>query len=60
LLLWCKQDAVIDASAMTLFGAKMPQATQVLLDGCGHMSIMERPADVAAAVHLLIEKGKPR
>ncbi len=60
LLLWCKQDAVIDSSAMTLFGAKMPQATQVLLDGCGHMSIMERPVDVAAAVHSLIEKGKPR
>ena len=60
LLLWCQQDAVIDASAMQLFGAKMPQATQVLLDGCGHMSIMERPADVAAAVHLLIEKGEPR
>ena len=60
LLLWCKQDAVIDASAMQLFGERMPQATQVLLDGCGHMSIMERPADVAAAVQLLIEKGKPR
>ena len=60
LLLWCQQDAVIDASAMQLFGAKMPHASQVLLDGCGHMSIMERPADVAAAVHLLIEKGMPR
>jgi pimeloyl-ACP methyl ester carboxylesterase len=60
LLLWCQQDAVIDASAMRLFGAKMPQATQVLLDGCGHMSIMERPADVAASVQLLIEKGEPR
>ena len=60
LLLWCQQDAVIDASAMQLFGARMPQATQVLLDGCGHMSIMERPDDVAAAVQLLIEKGEPR
>ena len=60
LLLWCQQDAVIDASAMPLFGAQMPQATQVLLDGCGHMSIMERPDDVAAAVELLIRKGEPR
>ena len=60
LLLWCQQDAVIDASAMSLFGAQMPQATQVLLDGCGHMSIMERPDDVAAAVELLIRKGEPR
>lgn len=60
LLLWCRQDAVIDASAMQPFGEKMPQATQVLLDGCGHMSIIERPEDVAAAVQLLIEKGEPR
>ena len=60
LLLWCRQDAVIDASAMQLFGEKMPQATQVLLEDCGHMSIMERPAEVAAAVELLIRKGEPR
>ena len=60
LLLWCKQDAVIDASAMSLFGQHMPHATQVLLDGCGHMSLMERPDDVAAAVELLIRKGEPR
>ena len=60
LLLWCRQDAVIDASAMSLFGAQMPQATRVLLDGCGHMSLMERPDDVAAAVELLIRKGEPR
>ena len=28
LLLWCRQDAVIDASAMDLFAAQMPQAQQ--------------------------------
>ena len=60
LLLWCRQDAVIDASAMQLFGEKMPHATQVLLDDCGHMSIMERPDEVAAAVEMLIQKGEPR
>ena len=60
LLLWCRQDQVIDASAIDLYGARMPQAMKVLLDGCGHMSIMERPDDVAAAVQLLIEKGEPR
>lgn len=60
LLLWCRQDAVIDASAMQLFGERMPQATQVLLDDCGHMSIIERPDEVAAAVEFLINKGEPR
>lgn len=50
LLLWCKQDAVIDSSAMALYAARMPQARQVLLDACGHMSLVERPDAVAQAV----------
>lgn len=60
LLLWCRQDAVIDASAMELFGARMPQARKVLLDGCGHMSLAEQPRNVADAVVQLIERGQPR
>ena len=60
LLLWCRQDAVIDYSAMDLYAMKMPQATKVLLDGCGHMSIIEKPDDVAASVEYLINKGKSR
>ena len=60
LLLWCRQDAVIDPSAMDLYGQRMPQALKVLLDGCGHMSIIEKPRDAAAAVNALIEKGEPR
>lgn len=55
LLLWCRQDAVIDASAMAIYAERIPQATTVLLDGCGHMSLMERPAAVAAAVAALVE-----
>lgn len=55
LLLWCRQDAVIDPSAMALYAARMPQATQVMLEGCGHMSIMERPDAVADAVNALIQ-----
>ena len=60
LLLWCRQDQVIDSSAIDLYGARMPQALKVLLDGCGHMSIMEQPDEVAASVQLLIDKGEPR
>ncbi len=58
LLLWCRQDLVIDSSAMTLYAAQVPQATQVLLDGCGHMSVVEKPEEVAAAVGYLIRKGE--
>ncbi len=59
LLLWCRQDAVIDYSAMDLYAAQMPQASEVLLEDCGHMSIVEKPGAVAAAVDDLINKGKP-
>jgi pimeloyl-ACP methyl ester carboxylesterase len=31
----------------------------VLLDDCGHMSLMERPVDVAAAIEMLIQRGRP-
>ena len=60
LLLWCRQDAVIDPSAIDLYGERVPQALKVMLDGCGHMSIMEKPDEVAAAVEMLIERGKSR
>jgi len=60
LLLWCRQDIVIDPSALALYAARIPQARRVLLDDCGHMSMMERPAQVAAALDELIERGTPR
>ena len=59
LLLWCRQDAVIDPSAAALYAARIPQSSTVLLDDCGHMSLMERPVDVAAAIEMLIQRGRP-
>lgn len=55
LLLWCRQDAVIDPSALELYAQRIPQARKVLLDGCGHMSLVERPRQVADAVLKLLE-----
>ncbi|MCW0459913.1 alpha/beta fold hydrolase [Xanthomonas sacchari] len=60
LLLNCVQDAVIDASALALYAQRLPQAIQVLLDGSGHMSIVEKPAEVAQAIDTLIQRGTPR
>lgn len=60
LLLWCDEDRVIDPSALDLYAARIPQAHRVRLPDCGHMSIMERPGDVAAAVEQLIRNGVPR
>jgi pimeloyl-ACP methyl ester carboxylesterase len=60
LLLWGRQDAVIDPSALDLYAARMPQASKVLVDDAGHMSLMEQPDAVAAAVTALIERGQPK
>lgn len=54
LLLWGKQDAVIDPSALALYAARMPQARRVLVDDAGHMALMEQPRAVAEAVVQLI------
>ena len=59
LLLWCRQDKVIDPSAMGLYAARIPHTSQVMLEDCGHMSLMERPGESAAAVAMLIERGLP-
>lgn len=56
LLLWCDQDQAIDPSAMRTYAASIVQASQVMLYGCGHTPIMERPGDTANAVRWLIER----
>ncbi|MFC6841011.1 alpha/beta hydrolase [Xanthomonas theicola] len=60
LLLNCRQDMVIDASALALYAGRVPQALQVLLDGSGHMSIVEKPDAIAQAIENLIQRGVPR
>ncbi len=60
LLLWGREDVVIDPSALDLYAAKMPQARKLLVADAGHMSLMEQPDAVAAAVIELIEQGQSR
>ena len=55
LLLWGRQDAVIDPSALDLYAALMPQARTLLVDDAGHMALMEQPLTVANAVVELVE-----
>ena len=38
----------------------MPQARKLLVDDAGHMSLVEQPDAVAAAVVTLIEHGQAR
>ncbi|MBX3713650.1 MAG: alpha/beta hydrolase [Lysobacter sp.] len=59
LLLWCRHDQVIPASAMGLYAERIRHASQVMLEDCGHMSLMERPRETADAIAWNIARGVP-
>lgn len=48
LLLWCREDRVVDASGADLYQAAIRGSVVRMLEGCNHMPMMERPADTAA------------
>ena len=50
LLLWCRDDRVIDVSAARIFEHGLARSQTVLLSGCGHMPMMAQPANVARAL----------
>ncbi len=50
LLLWCRQDKVIDISAAEVFARGLPESRTVILSGCGHMPMMAQPKNVAEAL----------
>ena len=49
LLLWCRDDKVIDPSAADTFARGLKESRTVLLSGCGHMPLMAQPKQVAEA-----------
>jgi len=55
LLLWCRDDRVIDVSAAEIFHRGLAASQTVLLAGCGHMPMMAQPGNVAAALRDFIE-----
>ena len=50
LLLWCRDDRVIDVSAAEVFARGLSRSQSVLLAGCGHMPMMAQPKQVAEAM----------
>lgn len=55
LLLWCRRDRVIDASAAVLYAARIPQAHTLLMEGCNHMPMLERTIDTANALQEFLQ-----
>jgi pimeloyl-ACP methyl ester carboxylesterase len=50
LLLWGREDRVIDPSAIAVFEAGLADCRTILLNGCGHMPMMERTIETATAL----------
>lgn len=50
LLLWCRDDKVIDVSAAETFRRGLRDSTTVILSGCGHMPLMAQPRQVSEAL----------
>lgn len=56
LLLWCRDDQVIDVSAQALFAEGLARSQSVLLAGCGHMPMMAQPTNVATAMTAFLQR----
>jgi pimeloyl-ACP methyl ester carboxylesterase len=56
LLLWCRGDRVIDVSAVDAYRAGIRDTRTVLLDGCGHMPMMEQPDPTTAAIESFLRR----
>lgn len=50
LLLWCKDDRVIDVSSVPIFLAGIAGSEALILEGCGHMPMMAKPKEVANGI----------
>jgi pimeloyl-ACP methyl ester carboxylesterase len=50
LLLWGREDRVIDPSALAIFQQGLARSHTSLLNACGHMPMMERTAETATAL----------
>lgn len=50
LLLWCRDDRIIDVSAADIMAVALPDSRKRILEGCGHMPLMAAPRAVADAL----------
>lgn len=53
LAIWCREDQVIDVSALTAIRKGLTHAPNIgvtEMNGCGHMSIVEKPREVADSI----------
>ncbi|HET6602996.1 MAG TPA: alpha/beta fold hydrolase [Xanthomonadaceae bacterium] len=59
LLLWCREDRVVDRSAAALYAERIPGSEIRTLDGCNHMPMAEQPEATAAAIEAFLTEHPP-
>ncbi len=59
LVLWGKEDRLIDVSTAQSWQTALPQAKLVVLDGIGHMPMVERPGESAELYQTFLSGIKP-
>lgn len=57
LLVWGREDAIIPSSTCALYQRAIPGATARILDQCGHMPEMEKPAEFVDVVLAFMSPG---
>lgn len=58
LVLWCDGDQLLDVSSTEAFRAGLPSADIEILQGCGHMPMMEQPRQTADLLRHLFVANK--
>jgi abhydrolase domain-containing protein 6 len=57
LLMWCRDDRVIDFSAADIFQRGLARSETVILTGCGHMPMMAQPGNVSTALRQFVSRS---
>lgn len=56
LVLWCREDRILDVSSTAVLARIRPAPTVRIVEGCGHMAMMERPVQFAEALRMHITR----
>ena len=57
LIVWGKQDKIINVKYADMFHADIKGSEEVIYDSCGHVPMMERPLDVKRDVLKFLQKN---
>jgi pimeloyl-ACP methyl ester carboxylesterase len=60
LILWGDSDRLIDVSAAGIFAAGIKNSTTVVMKECGHLPMVERPAEAADIYLKFLDAHKAR